>query len=83
MTDDERRKYKGYLSFVQSEQQKYLAETGESFYKGVEVGKEKGREETQKEFVLKSHRKGLNIQTICEVTELDEEQVRNIIQNEK
>jgi predicted transposase/invertase (TIGR01784 family) len=83
MTDDERRKYKGYLSFVQSEQQQYLAETGESFYKGLDkgigIGEEKGVEKAQKNFVLESHRLGLTVDTIATITKLNEELIGKII----
>jgi predicted transposase/invertase (TIGR01784 family) len=67
MTNEDRKKYLAFLSFTQSEEQNYLG------------GLLDGREETQKEFVRKSFKKGLTIDTICDITELNEEQVRNII----
>jgi predicted transposase YdaD len=103
MNPDERKEYLYYISIEQAEQQRFIADAGENFYrgekkgieKGIKIGEEKGKEvgkkeglaegkdAAQKEFILKSFRKGLSVETIAEITELDEEQVRNIIQNEK
>jgi predicted transposase/invertase (TIGR01784 family) len=83
MTDEDRKKYLAFLSFTQSQQQNYFGGLLNGREEGREEGIEIGIEKAQKEFVRKSLRKGLNIQTICDITELSEEQVRQIIQDDK
>jgi predicted transposase/invertase (TIGR01784 family) len=79
MNEYEFKRYKSYLSFTQSEIQKRLGALMIGLELADEVRKLKGTKEGNVAIVRSCLRKGLNIQTICDIIELPEEQVRNMI----
>lgn len=47
----------------------------------IEEGREEGREETIKQLILKQYSKGLSIEYISDINEIDTEYVRDIVKN--
>ena len=47
----------------------------------IEEGREEGREEGIKELILKQYNKGLSIEYIADINEIDVEYVRDVVKN--
>ncbi|MGO5067266.1 hypothetical protein [Clostridium sp. LCP25S3_F8] len=46
-----------------------------------EEGREEGREETIKKIILKQYSKGLSVEYIADINEIDIEYVKNVVKN--
>ena len=53
----------------------------EKIEEGREAGREEGREQAIKQLILKQYSKGLSIEYIADINEMDVEYVRNIVKN--
>ena len=64
------------LSYVESECE-YAKEEG--IKKGIKEGKEEGKREEKKQVILNMYKKHINIEVICEIVNLPQVEVEEII----
>lgn len=75
INEDKREQYLAHLRL------KHILDTKDIELYGYNRGKAEGIKEKQKEVIMNMHKKNMNIELICEILNLSQEEVKEVISN--